>query len=392
MVKCPKCGFFSYPERTQCSRCGAVLAPTTGASSVASKTSHNAPAGPGRQEEEDSVAPTSANKDSAQNQAFDEPQQGERPQTMFDNLDFGFVPDRPADSKATPAQVQEPTAWRQELSERVSSFRQRRARMRNEPLEEENLDFEFERSETNGLAEPDVESFLEFPQNDASIDAEIATPAAAETEGRYSDAAALEPGDDRFEIPDSPRTHDDFAFEPASDPDSRLEIVVGPPEGVVPADTSAPELEAFPVAPMGRRFLAGLVDGLVLLFGGGLFALIFKIAGGHLTLIPPNVAVLGVIACIFVWSYFALFTALAFSTPGQIWMRIEVRNLEGWPPEPRESFLRAFGYLVSLSAFMIGFFWALVDSDGLTWHDRISGTFLTPVKQQVPREIAESKL
>jgi len=392
VVKCPKCGFFSYPERTHCSRCGAVLAPTAGASSAASKTSPIAQAGPGRPEEEDTVAPTSANRDSAHNQALDEPQQGERTQAMLDNLDFGFVPDRPADSKATPARVQEPTAWRQELSERVSSFRQRRARMRNEPIEEQNLDFEFERSEPNGLAEPDAETFLEFPQNDVSIDAEIATPAAVETEGRYSDAAGLGPEDDRFEIPDSPRMHDDFAFEPASGPDSRLEIVVGPPEGAVPADTSAPELEAFPVAPMGRRFLAGLADGLLLLFGGGLFALIFRIAGGRLTLISPNLAVLGVITIIFVWSYFAFFTALAFSTPGQTWMGMEVRNLEGWPPEPRESFLRAFGYLVSLSAFMIGFLWALVDSDGLTWHDRISGTFLTPLNQQVPTEVAESKL
>jgi uncharacterized RDD family membrane protein YckC len=264
--------------------------------------------------------------------------------------------------------------------------------MRNEPLDSDNLDFEFERSEPNGLAEPDLETFIEFPSNDLSIDAEIATPAAAETEGRYSDAASLEPGGDRFEIPDSPRTPDDFAFEPASDPDSRLEIVVGPPEGAVPAETPAPELQAFPVAPMGRRFLAGLVDGLVLLVGGGLFALIFRIAGGHFSPIPPNLAVLGLIAFIFIFSYFALFTALAFSTPGQIWLGMEVRNLEGWPPEPRESLLRAFGYLVSLSAFMIGFFWALVDSDGLTWHDRISGTFLTPSNQQAPTEAAESKL
>jgi hypothetical protein len=42
----------------------------------------------------------------------------------------------------------------------------------------------------------------------------------------------------------------------------------------------------------------------------------------------------------------------------------------------RQSFWRAFGYLVSASAFFLGFVWALVDSEGLTWHDRMSDTFL----------------
>jgi hypothetical protein len=43
----------------------------------------------------------------------------------------------------------------------------------------------------------------------------------------------------------------------------------------------------------------------------------------------------------------------------------------------RESFWRAFGVLVSLSALMLGFVWACVDSDSLTWHDRMSGTVIT---------------
>jgi uncharacterized RDD family membrane protein YckC len=173
--------------------------------------------------------------------------------------------------------------------------------------------------------------------------------------------------------------------------DHPLQIVVGPSELEAQAAASQPELEAFRVAPLGRRFLAGVVDGLVLLLAGGLFALIFWRAGGHLTPVPSNLAIVAFIASVFVWAYFGLFTALTFSTPGLAWMGIEVRTMEGWPPAPRESLLRAFGYLVSLSALAIGFLWALVDSDGLTWHDRISGTFLTPVNQEAPVEGVESK-
>jgi uncharacterized RDD family membrane protein YckC len=96
------------------------------------------------------------------------------------------------------------------------------------------------------------------------------------------------------------------------------------------------------------------------------------------------------IAVIFIVAYFGFFTALAFSTPGLIWMGIEVRNMEGSPPAPHESFLRAFGYLVSISAFFMGFLWALVDSDNLTWHDRMSGSFLTPVRRESPVEGVET--
>jgi uncharacterized RDD family membrane protein YckC len=233
---------------------------------------------------------------------------------------------------------------------------------------------------------------LEFPQNALTIDVEIAPPAVPEDDVQHSDTETQERGGEGLEILDSPLPHaDEFAIEPALRADNRLEIVVGPSEVDAPGAASQVGLETFPVAPIGRRFLAGLVDGLVLLLAGGLFALIFWRAGGHLTPVPPNLAIVALIAIIFVWAYFGLFTALTFSTPGMAWMGIEVRNMEGWPPVPRESFLRAFGYLVSLSALMLGFFWALVDIDGLTWHDRISGTFLTPVSQEAPVEGVESK-
>ena len=313
---------------------------------------------------------------------------------MPDNTELEFARNlrEPLAEKAKPPVAEEPAPWRRELSERVQSFRQRRARLRNEPAQEDSLDFEFEPREASALAEPAVEEILEFPQNVLSVDAEITPPAALEDDVQHSDAETLERGDEELEILDSALVQaDEFAIEPASPPGDRLEIVVGPWEVDAPAAASQLELQALPVAPLGRRFLAGLVDGLVLLLGAGLFAFIFWRAGGHLTPVPPNLAIVALIAVTFVWAYFGLFTALTFSTPGLIWMGIEVRNMEGWPPAPRESFLRAFGYLVSISALMIGFLWALVDGEGLTWHDWISGTFLTPVNQEAPGEGVESK-
>ncbi len=393
-MKCPKCGFVSYPGLAQCKKCGATLVPAPRPPSVATKATIIAQPGPPPQVEGKATGAPPANVDPAQSRATKELQQDKGPQTMPDNTELEFVRNlrEPLAEKAKPPVAEEPAPWRQELSERVQSFRQRRAHLRNEPAREESLDFEFEPREASAPPDAVVEEILEFPQDVLAVDVEITPPAALEDNLQHSDAETLEKGDEGLEILDSALGQaDEFAIEPASPADNRLEIVVGPSEVDAPAAASQLALQALPVAPLGRRFLAGLVDGLVLLLGAGLFALIFWRAGGHLTPVPPNLAVVALIAVIFVWAYFGLFTALTFSTPGLAWMGIEVRNMEGCPPPPRESLLRAFGYLVSIAALMIGFLWALVDSEGLTWHDRISGTFLTPVNQEAPVEGVDSK-
>jgi len=396
VVKCPRCGFFSYPGLIKCQRCGTRLVPAARSPSVATGTSPITQSGPASQSGEKAAGPSSATTDSARNNASsNDVPQDKRAETKSDNLDLGLPPGPPEHraAEATPAQVQEPAPWRQELSERVLDFRQRRARLRKEPPQEETLDFEFERSETQPAVEPEVEKILEFPPNAVSLDADIASREALESDARNSGAERPARGGEGLEILDSAQPGaEGRAVEPTSAAEGPLEIVVGPSEVDAPAAASPPKLEAFPVAPIGCRFMAGLADALVLLLGGGLFTLIFWSAGGRFTPIPPNLAIVAVIAIIFVWSYFGFFTALTFSTPGQTWMGIEVRNMEGWSPTPPESFLRAFGYLVSASAFMIGFFWALVDSDSLTWHDRISGTFLTPAKKTAAVGGAELKL
>jgi uncharacterized RDD family membrane protein YckC len=131
------------------------------------------------------------------------------------------------------------------------------------------------------------------------------------------------------------------------------------------------------LAPLGRRILAGLMDALVLILGAAVFGIISWRFCGRVSLVPLNIAVLGFVAVILIFAYFAAFTAIASATPGLLWMGCEIRNLRGGHPTVRESLWRAFGVLVSLSALMVGFVWACVDSDSLTWHDRMSGTIIT---------------
>jgi uncharacterized RDD family membrane protein YckC len=298
---------------------------------------------------------------------------------VLDKVELDAEPGLANDEAAAspPASAPEPKPWRQEVSEKVQNFQRRRARLRSGAPPEENFDLELK-----GRGEPEPlpsgpEKMLEFPLDAAPPDAQLPSslltqdeePPAQEQIPEEEERGILAAGGARGSEP---------AVAPASPPKGPpLELVMGPPDSEAPPFYP---LEMLPllVAPLGSRFAASLLDALILLLSGALFGLIFRKAGGHLSPVPPELAVVVIITAIFVFGYFGLFTALSYTTPGLAWMGLEVRNMAGRPPLPGESCLRAFGYLVSLAAFLVGFFWAAVDSETLTWHDRISGTFVTP--------------
>ncbi len=270
--------------------------------------------------------------------------------------------------------------WREELSERVENYRRRRAQAQAEGEVEGALDFNGQNG-TEGRV-------VEFPQGGKSLDLELARRGKPEGKKPNLEGMPLEkPARAAF----SGSAVGDVSLAPAAPESGPVEIVIGPPPSAETA-ASAAEPEVFAVAPLGRRLLAGLVDTGILLLGAILFSLIFWRAGGHLSAQPLNLAVLAFIAGFFVFVYFALSITFGASTPGLLWMGIEVRNLDGLPPTPREALWRAFGYLVSVAALMLGFVWALVDSESLTWHDRMSGTYLVPVEGGMPLEEISRKV
>ncbi len=269
-------------------------------------------------------------------------------------------------------------SWRLELSERVENFRRRRARMRQglDPNANRSFDFQAadEETEVGGRV-------IEFPQAEGNVELALAIPLEPQTETPAAEAPTLEKTGGGMRVLTSAAV--EAGEIPLEHPTPKAE----PVEIVLESPTPQPELPsaealptALPVASLGRRFLAGMADAVVLAAAAGVFAFIFTHAGGHVSLLPLNVAVVVFIAVALFMVYFGLFTALTSSTPGLLWMGLEVRNLDGDPPAKRESFWRAFGYLVSTAALLLGFIWALVDSDGLTWHDRMSGTFIAPAQ------------
>ncbi len=246
----------------------------------------------------------------------------------------------------------------------------------------DNLEFDFQ-SERQTAAETTPDSRLvEFPQPGAALDVILEKPEVPMTADTAMDSLSLHHPAEFGALDAAPFDSTDYELETEPTPARPVEIVLDSQPGAEETEESA-QISRLPLAPLSRRFLGGLVDALVLVVAAALFALIFWRAGGHLSPRPLNVVVFAFIAVVFILGYFGAFTALTATTPGLLWMGIEVRSQTGGLPTPQQAFWRAFGYLVSISALMLGFIWALVDSEGLTWHDRMSDTFLTDAENAV---------
>ena len=185
---------------------------------------------------------------------------------------------------------------------------------------------------------------------------------------------------------------DDFAFTIAigrvakrpDEVDPRLLIDVSlPPESeeglpdVFPEEPASVQNGFVSVASLDERRRALVIDGACLAFAYGAFLALFGSLGGHFAVDKLSAAV-----CFFTFAfvylqYFGLFTIFGGSTPGMMVAGLQVASFTGDAATQRQYFLRAIGYVLSVGTCFLGFLWVLWDEDGLTWHDRISQTYLT---------------
>ncbi len=375
-MKCPKCGFVSYPGLPQCKKCGHSFSPPPRQdSSVLSLFSEPAVPAPRVPKSSSAAAPAPLPTIHPPVEIEESPrppgvEDGEAPSRAL-AAGIAAAPAPPMPRVAPNPELIRP--WREELSERVENFRRRRARLREGAEPDLNLGFDFADTAADTHVAPS-------PENTARLDMALEAPGGQEVDAPILDALPLETPETAASagVEAAELSLDLGRDEPSPEP-APVEILLEPlPQPMRPAAA-----RATPHAPLGRRFLAGLIDTLILLTAAGLFGMIVSYIGVRIVLLPLNLAVLGFIAVFFITVYFGLFTSLTSSTPGLLWMGLEVRNLEGDRPTPGEAAWRAFGYLVSIAGLMLGFIWALVDSDGLTWHDRISRTSVTVASREI---------
>lgn len=124
------------------------------------------------------------------------------------------------------------------------------------------------------------------------------------------------------------------------------------------------------------RAIAGAMDLGVALLATGVFAAIVHQVG-QVTLSPEEtLRVVGAAFALNLTCYLFCFLLYAGRTAGMSWLGLSILNLDGEPPAASQRRSRAFGTLLSLAALGVGFIWAAADEQGLTWHDRMSRTFV----------------
>ncbi len=175
-----------------------------------------------------------------------------------------------------------------------------------------------------------------------------------------------------------------FALRTASRPlpgtaTERIEIRVPQPVfDFSPNDVEIqPKVELQPVADLRERRCAAFLDVAFLGITVAGFFLAFHLAGGEIALSRSGAGVALMAAFLIYAQYVLLFTVVGGATPGMVLRGLRVVCFDGQAPVTTELAWRAFGYLLSAASGMLGFFWSAWDELGLTWHDRISQTYIT---------------
>ena len=134
--------------------------------------------------------------------------------------------------------------------------------------------------------------------------------------------------------------------------------------------------DAAVASPMHRATAAGL-DAAVIAASFAIFCAIFRIFAGAVDLNKQTITVFAG-AFVLIALFYGFCWMLADSeTAGMRWTDLKLLSFNGFPPERKTRALRMAGCFLSFCSGMIGIFWALVDEEGLTWHDHMSKTFPT---------------
>jgi len=132
-----------------------------------------------------------------------------------------------------------------------------------------------------------------------------------------------------------------------------------------------------PVALPIHRGMAGAIDLSFVVIALSLpMGLCYWLAGDALVnqLTLPWFGLFGILIGI---GYKLLWALAGTDSPGLQWLRLRLTTFDDGPPSRRERVLRLFSGILSLMSGGLGFLWALVDEEKLSWHDHMSKTFLT---------------
>ncbi len=125
-------------------------------------------------------------------------------------------------------------------------------------------------------------------------------------------------------------------------------------------------------APLELRAMATMVDGLLVTAALLAFVAVFARVAGTIPAGVPGAAAAGSTFVAFYLLYQLLFFSLSGQTPGMRYARIGLCTFNDENPTRKAMCKRILAQAVAVCPLGLGLLWALLDDDGLGWHDRIS--------------------
>jgi uncharacterized RDD family membrane protein YckC len=293
----------------------------------------------------------------------------------YDRPEQRYSPLRPSSSAAEEFLIRpQDQPWRQEVVSRVQQHRARRRR-RFDPSATMDLDFQetcspepAEQQSTQRSPLPlEPPKIIEFPRARAPIQPFYFEPKPRET---AADLELAEP------VVDAPRILD--APEP---PPEQLNLL--PTFADIQLAEAVEKVELPPqAAPLAHRVFAALCDMMVVLLASAIFAFGLVMFGRGM---PQSKAAL--LCVLFIWGslwliYQYLFLVYAPATLGMQLAQLELCTFKGEPVSISLRRWRVAAGMLSACAVGLGFLWAFVDEDTLSWHDRITQTHLRRINAQ----------
>lgn len=133
------------------------------------------------------------------------------------------------------------------------------------------------------------------------------------------------------------------------------------------------------VAPIATRAAAGLLDLALVVVALGVFSGALMTMT-DLTLSGPEgqrtlaLSFFGIL--VFYWIFYLRYIG---ETAGMMWAGLHLVTFDARTPDEGQRWARALGMVLSCAALGLGFAWSLGDEEKLTWHDRISKTYVSTV-------------
>ena len=135
----------------------------------------------------------------------------------------------------------------------------------------------------------------------------------------------------------------------------------------------APDLE---LAPLSRRAMAAVVNGSLIV---GAYLASALVAASNMKVLP-GLKQMEVGSAIGVMAVGALYLTLSYvlgkGTPGMRYAGLSLCTFDGQSPTRAQRCVRLVAILLSVLPAGLGVLWAIFDEDHLSWHDRLSATYL----------------